>query len=42
MICRTHAASIPRFAVALIICFQDGMAVPWHGRGTASYGRILA
>jgi hypothetical protein len=30
-----HAMSMPRFAVALISRFQNGMVVVWHGRGKA-------
>jgi hypothetical protein len=31
----SHAALMPRCAVALRSRFQNGMVVPWHGRGMA-------
>jgi hypothetical protein len=35
MPCHAYTAPMPRFAVALIIRFQNGMVVAWHGRGMA-------
>jgi hypothetical protein len=33
--CRSHAAHMPRCAVALRRLFPNGMVVAWHGRGMA-------
>jgi hypothetical protein len=33
--CHAHAAPMPRCAVNLRSRFQNGMVVPWHGRGMA-------
>jgi hypothetical protein len=35
MPCHAHAAPMPRCAVALRSCFQNGMVVALHGRGMA-------